>query len=121
MRAKQLFFLSSLSAGVSVHLNHRLESVAVPLHLKQQPQIMLQFGLDFPTPIRNLVCDDEGISATLSFDQTPFHCVIPWESVYAMRCGEQVVAWPDNFPPELREATTATKRPQLRVIQGGKS
>lgn len=132
VKAKVDFFFASLDAGVNVHLNPRLDGVVVPPYLKQKPQIMLQFGYGFPVPIRNLEVDDEGIRATLSFNRTAFDCVIPWESVYAQQCGEKVVAWPENFPPEMRSQETQgvkqpkrigpkPKRPQLRLIKGGLS
>jgi hypothetical protein len=131
VRAKIAFFNKHLDLSVVVHMNPRVEGVIVPLHLKQRAMIYLQFGHGFPTPIRNLEVDDDGIRATLSFDQKPFDCVIPWESVYGLQCGETVQAWPENFPPELRPQQTQgtkqpkrigpkPKRPQLRLIQGGK-
>lgn len=132
VRAKIAFFNKHLDAHVLVHMNPRVEGVIVPLHFKQRPMLHLQFGHGFPTPIRNLEVDDDGIRATLSFDQKPFDCVIPWESVYGLQSGEVVEAWPENFPPELRPQETQgvkqpkriglkPKRPQLRLIQGGKS
>jgi hypothetical protein len=42
---------------------------------------VLSYGLDMPVPIPDLVVDDSGVSATLSFSRSPFKTFVPWEAV----------------------------------------
>ena len=94
---------------VHVHLDPRKAGVTVPVSFKKQPQLVLEIGLNMPVPIPDLRLDDEGMSCTLSFSRTPFYCVVPWPSVFAM-VGEdgRGMVWPDDVPPEI--ATQATVR-----------
>jgi stringent starvation protein B len=89
-------------SSVYVHLDPRQESVLVPVWLKKQCQLVLQVGMNMPVPIPDLRFDDEGMSCTLSFNRTPFFCVVPWASVFAM-VGEdgRGMVWPDDVPAEV--------------------
>lgn len=132
--SKRAQFQEWLPATLFVHLDPRCAGVVVPSYLVSATKFMLvlQFGLGFSVPIRDLEATDEAVSATLSFNGEPFHCVIPWASVYAMVSGESVTAWNASFPPEmlepepLRRAVPAPvarlpKRPKLTLIRGGLS
>lgn len=92
--------------SVFVHLDPRVESVVVPPGFKKQAQLVLQVGLNMPVPIRDLHLDDEGMTCTLSFNRTPFFCVVPWTSVYAVvGCDDgRGMIWPDDVPPEIAQA-----------------
>ena len=47
----------------------------------------LVYGLDMPKPISDLVIDDAGIHATLSFGGLGWHkTFVPWEAVLGLRC-----------------------------------
>jgi|HubBroStandDraft_1064217.scaffolds.fasta_scaffold09230_3 stringent starvation protein B len=89
-------------SSLSVHLDPRPTAVVVPPGFKKQPQLVLQVGLNMPVPIPDLRLDDEGMSCTLSFNRTPFFCVVPWSSVFAM-VGEDSrgMVWPDDVPVEV--------------------
>ncbi len=91
-----------LRGSVFVHLDPRLEGVKAPAWLSRQPQLVLQIGLDLPIPIPDLRIDEEGISATLSFSRTPYACVVPWDSVFAL-VGEdgRGMVWPEDLPVEI--------------------
>lgn len=111
--------LALLERGsVHVHLDPRAEGVVVPAWFKRQPQLVLQVGLNMPVPIPNLRIDEDGMSCTLSFNRSPFFCVIPWSSAYAM-VGEdgRGMVWPDDVPPEVasqarsHEAEPAARKP----------
>jgi stringent starvation protein B len=107
-------------ATVYVHLDPRPEAVRVPPWFKRQPQLVLQIGLNMAVPIPDLQVDDEGISCTLSFNRSPFLCVIPWASVFALVDeNRQGMVWPDDVPPELAaqaaQAKQAQARPDLKV------
>jgi stringent starvation protein B len=95
-------------SSVHVHLDPREAGVVVPPWFKRQPQLVLQVGLNLPVPIPDLRLDDEGMSCTLSFNRSPFYCVVPWVSVFAMVGDDgRGMVWPDQVPPEI-----AKQRPQ---------
>ncbi len=91
-----------LRGSVFVHLDPRMDGVMVPAWLSNQPQLVLQLGLDMPIPITDLKVDEEGISGTLSFSRTPFTCVVGWDAIFALS-GEdgQGMVWPHSMPPEI--------------------
>jgi stringent starvation protein B len=93
-------------SSVFVHLDPRLAAVVVPPGFRKQPQLVLQVGLNMPVPIRDLHLDDEGMTCTLSFNRTPFFCVVPWTSVYAIvGCDDgRGMIWPEDVPPEVAQA-----------------
>jgi Stringent starvation protein B len=105
-------------SNLSVHLDPRPNAVVVPPGFKTRPQLVLQVGLNMAVPIPDLRLDDDGMSCTLSFNRTPFFCVVPWSSVFAM-VGEdtQGMVWPDDVPVEVtrgahdRTPEDAARRP----------
>ncbi len=95
-------------SSVHIHLDPRAPGVLVPMGFKSQPQLVLQVGLNMPVPIPDLRLDEDGLSCTLSFNRTPFHCVVPWQSVYAMVGDDgRGMVWPDDVPPEVARQTPA--------------
>lgn len=100
-------------SSVYVHLDPRQPAVAVPPWFKKQPQLVLQIGLNMPVPIPDLRLDDQGMSCTLSFNRSPFFCVVPWSSVFAM-VGEdgRGMVWPDDVPAEV------ARQAQVRAVDG---
>jgi stringent starvation protein B len=110
-------------SSVHIHLDPRAEGVTVPMWFKKQPQLVLQIGLNMPTPIPDLRLDEEGMSCTLSFSRSPFFCVVPWRSVYAMVGDDgRGMVWPDDVPPEVanqahqarRDGDAAVKKPAAK-------
>lgn len=88
--------------SVFVHLDPRREGVVVPQWLADQPQLVLQLGLNFAIPIPDLEIDDLGVRCTLSFNRTPFQCELPWAAIYALVADDgQVTLWPTELPAEL--------------------
>jgi hypothetical protein len=99
-------------SSVYVHLDPRPAAVVVPsIYKKGQPQLVLQIGLNMQVPIPDLRLDDDGLSCTLSFNRTPFFCVVPWASVFAM-VGEdgRGMVWPDDVPAEV------ARQAQVRAV-----
>src|SRR5579883_3487245 len=89
-------------SSVYVHLDPRQAAVVVPPWFKKQPQLVLQIGLNMPVPIPDLRLDDDGMSCTLSFNRSPFYCVVPWTSVFAMVVEDgRGMVWPDDVPAEV--------------------
>jgi stringent starvation protein B len=89
-------------SNVDIYLDPRAKGVVVPPQFKREPRLILKIGLNMPVPIPDLRLDDESMSCTLSFSRTPFYCVVPWPSVFAM-VGEdgRGMVWPDDVPQEL--------------------
>ncbi|MEO6572543.1 MAG: ClpXP protease specificity-enhancing factor SspB [Polyangiaceae bacterium] len=118
-------------SSVHIHLDPRAPGVLVPIGFKSQPQLVLQVGLNMPVPIPDLRLDEDGLSCTLSFNRAPFHCVVPWKSVYAMVGDDgRGMVWPDDVPPEVERQAPArspvaaapppTERP-VRAVAAKKS
>jgi hypothetical protein len=101
--SKKEQLLKLLDRGsVFVHLDPRRESVIVPDWLSHKPQLVLQLGRNFAIPIPDLEIDEFGVSCTLSFNRTPFHCTLPWSAVYALVAENgEVTVWPSELPMEL--------------------
>jgi Stringent starvation protein B len=46
--------------------------------------------------------DDDGISCTLSFNNAPHFCQLPWSAVYALiGASGRGMVWPDDVPKEV--------------------
>ncbi len=108
-------------SSVHLHLDPRAPGVVVPAWFKQQPQLVLQVGMNMPVPIPDLYLDDEKMSCTLSFNRSPFFCIIPWDAVFAMRGDDgRGMVWPDSLPPEVAKAGTAPREAtpaELKVVR----
>jgi hypothetical protein len=100
---KQTVMLELLKdAWVYVQIDPRRDGVALPDFLRQQPRVVLQYGYNMPVPIHDLVIDERGISATLSFRRVAHATLIPWAAVFALSDGEQRgFVWPEDVPPDL--------------------
>ena len=130
--------------SVYVHLDPRREGVMVPKWLSNQPQLVLQIGMTLAIPIPDLEIDDDGIACTLSFNQRPHGCYMPWSAIFAMvdEDGRGMI-WPDDVPGELaaqaRRAAmkvaskkgprkddkapgqAARAEPRLAIVEGGEA
>ena len=115
-------------ASMYIHLDPRADSVKVPASFKNQPQLVLQVGLNMAVAIPDLHVDEHGLSCTLSFNRTPFFCMIPWPAVFAL-VGEngQAMVWAEDVPAEVAAQAQAQKapaekpRPHLRSVGEGES
>ena len=114
-------------ASMYIHLDPRAGSVQVPASFKNQPQLVLQVGLNMAVAIPDLHVDDQGLSCTLSFNRTPFFCMIPWPAVFAL-VGEngQAMVWAEDVPAEVAAQAQAQKAPEkprthLRSVGDGES
>jgi stringent starvation protein B len=114
-------------ASMYIHLDPRADSVQVPVSFKNQPQLVLQVGLNMAVAIPDLHVDEQGLSCTLSFNRTPFFCMIPWPAVFAL-VGEngQAMVWAEDVPAEVAAQAQAQKAPEkprahLRSVGEGES
>lgn len=89
-------------SNVDVYLDPRAKGVVVPPQFRKEPRLILKIGLNMPVPIPDLRLDEESMCCTLSFSRSPFYCIVPWTSVFAM-VGEdgRGMVWPDDVPQEL--------------------
>jgi stringent starvation protein B len=99
-------------ASVLVHLDARREDVKVPRHLKTNPQLILQLGLNLAVPIQDLDVSDDQVTCTLSFARTPFFCVLPYPAIFAMVAedGKSAMVWPEDVPAEVARQAEAEAR-----------
>ena len=72
----------------SVYLYVRSDpEVVVPDYLRTpewlagEGHVVLEYGLDMPVPVDDLVVDARGVAATLSFSRVPCHTFVPWGAV----------------------------------------
>ena len=65
-----------------LHIDARRPEVRVPDHLLGNPNLCINLSYRFRLP--DLHIDEEGVSATLSFQQIPFHCYIPFDAIWAL-------------------------------------
>jgi len=115
---KEVAYALLENSSMHVHLDPRRGAVVVPPEFRQKPQLILQIGLNMPVPIPDLHLDDEGMSCTLSFNRSPFHCVIPWSSVFAMVDNDgRGMVWPDDLPPEVHAQARMQQQQQQQHAQ----
>ena len=102
---KKTVLKALLNAGsVFLHIDPRVKGVAVPDYLVAQPSVVLQIGYKLARPIPDLKLSEKGVTATLSFSNIPYHCRMPWNSVFAMVAENgRVMLWPSDMPAELLE------------------
>jgi hypothetical protein len=77
---------------ITIALDGFAQGVTVPEH-KRSAWMSLQFGDNMPTPIQGLMCNENGIGGTLSFDGKPAHTWVPWDAVYAMGSSGPTARW----------------------------
>ncbi len=101
--------------AVLVHLDARRSDVAVPERLRGESKLVLRLGHGLSPPIPDLLVDDRGISATLTFGGAPFRCVMPWAAIYAaVADGEQRgMVWPDDIPDDLLTGGPGEAAPEV--------
>jgi stringent starvation protein B len=100
-----------LSKGaVLVHVDARAEGVIVPANHRSDPGLILRLGYGLTPPIPDLAFDADKITATLTFGGVPFHCVLPWKSVFAL-VGEdnRGAVWQEDMPPEVAARWAAAR------------
>jgi hypothetical protein len=86
-------FKEGLDKGViMITLDATRQGVSVPSQFSRSTHLSLNYSYRYNLP--DFAFDEEGVSATLSFDEGYFYCLVPWEAVY--RIGDRV--WPDDFP-----------------------
>ncbi len=115
LSSKALVLRALLEQGnVYLHLDPTRPGVEVPSYLKDGSTLTLVIGPDLAVPIPDLEIGPEGISATLSFSRTPYLCVVPWSSLFAMSTEDgRSLVWAEDAPAEIREALEAEQAGDL--------
>jgi stringent starvation protein B len=114
--SKQEAFLALLREGwTSLHLDARRPGVIVPVHLRGEAHLVLQYGHDLPIAIPDLEIDEYGVRATLSFSKTPHLTVVPWSAVYVVACDDgRGVLYHEDVPDDV--SIVAARTPTDRVL-----
>ena len=125
---KMVFFAQCLDdEGVAQVYVRTIPGPDLQLPAGVELPIMLEYGWNMPIQIPDLKWTARGITATLSFNQTPYTTFVPWEAVVAIspRGAGCVVAWEGYVPGFVQAEVThqpaaPSKRPSLSVMKGGK-
>lgn len=100
--SKKETLLAYLARGVAmVHLDARRPEVSVPAQYASDAHLRLNLSYRYSIP--DLEVRDDGVQATLSFGGRPFHCVLPWPSIFGITSngtGDGQV-WPEDLPVEV--------------------
>src|SRR5581483_3678933 len=100
--SKKETLLAYLARGVAmVHLDARRPGVSVPPQYATDAHLRLNLSYRYSIP--DLEVGDSGVEATLSFGGRPFHCVLPWVSIFGITSngtGDGQV-WPEDLPVEV--------------------
>jgi stringent starvation protein B len=95
-----------------LHLDARRPGVVVPVNLKREAHLVLQYGHDLPIPIPDLEVDDYGVRATLSFSRTAHVTVVPWSAVYVVACDDgRGVLYTEDVPNDVAVISARAKGP----------
>ncbi len=103
---KSLVLRALLQQGnVYLHLDATRPGVVVPSHLKDDEALTLVVGPNLAIPVTDMDIGSEGLSATLSFSQRPFHCQIPWNALFGMTTEDgRSLVWLADAPLSVRQA-----------------
>jgi stringent starvation protein B len=100
--SKKETLLAYLARGVAmVHLDARRPGVSVPQQYASDAHLRLNLSYRYSIP--DLEIGDSAVEATLSFGGRPFHCVLPWVSIFGITSngtGDGQV-WPEDLPVEV--------------------
>ena len=122
MSEKKKTIANQLAArgNLFVAFDPRREGVVVPDHLRHTHLVKLLVGLNLYPAIEDLRVNDYGISGTLSFSGQPFHCTVPWTSVYGLvsEDNSRGKLFEEDYPDELFKAVDVeTRRAAFRVVR----
>ena len=122
--SKRQTLLQYLQRGVAmVHLDARRPGVVVPPQYADDAHLRLNLSYRYSIP--DLEIDERRVQATLSFSGTPFHCILPWESIFGITShGGDGQVWPEDLPTEVmqtlgqkeRAAPARADRPGLAAV-----
>lgn len=117
---KQVQMLKLLQFGtVMVFVDSRLRDVQVPLHLKEDYQLRLNF--DYAYEVDDFRVLPDRLEASLSFNQKNYFCVIPFNAVYLIvsHTVQHGVLFTQSVPVEMLEyfASEAQKGTEVEKLK----
>jgi stringent starvation protein B len=98
---RDAFFAFFGKGSVFVYLDARRNGVKVPPEFSDNRQLLLQYGENMPIPIPDLLVNDEGISATLSFSRMPHRTFVPWSAVYMIETEGHRILYYKDVPEDV--------------------
>jgi hypothetical protein len=116
-KVKRKYLEHCLEHGRSaIHVNTKYPGVVVPPDVIEKYGVNLQLNLSYRFGTRLTVTDD-GVDANLSFNLTPYDCIIPWGAVWGISQDDNLNAFTLEMPPEialkLKEAVEAREKKAL--------
>lgn len=101
---KREAFESFLREGwVRLHFDARRGDVSVPDRFKGDGHLVLQYGMNMSIPITDLVVDNLGVTATLSFDRAPHMTAVMWPAVFAIVDTHGMgIIWDEDIPSDVK-------------------
>ena len=72
--------------------------------------------MNLAIPIRDLDVADDGVKCTLSFNKTPFFCVLPYPAIFAMVAEDgRAMVWPEDVPDVVARAHEEEARREGKI------
>jgi hypothetical protein len=99
---RDLFLRKWAEGGVRLLVNPLADGVTLPARLRTRAPVTLDYDQEPAIPIEDLKADDAGVSATLSFDRSPFSTFVPWTAVLAMAPTGTQIREPAKKPRHLK-------------------
>jgi stringent starvation protein B len=133
---KMAFFERALEFGIAaLYLNPKASGVIVPERFCANDILVLNYSYKYRIP--DFAFDSDFVVATLSFNGSPFRCVVPWHAVYAIESqGEQLLcsfggvhetkllgmmsSEKSDKIKELKSFKTKNGKTKLTLLKGGK-
>ncbi len=98
-----------------LQLDANCPGVDVPERYQSDSRLVLRLGHGLTPPITDMCIDDDGVTVTLTFQGQPYHCTLPWQSVYAIVSAhdQRRMVWPDDVP---KKTITLAPEPQTEPL-----
>ncbi len=110
---KQNKMEQALERGIAmVALDARRPGVAVPPQFRDDYQLRLNFSYRFDPP--DLVVNQWGVRATLSFGGSRHPVAVPWSAIFGIfsQRQEQASLFAEDIPPELLQSIASSTLPE---------
>jgi hypothetical protein len=102
---------------ILIVINPGVDGVKLPAELLAGGEpVALHIGYRMVIPIPDLQLDDAGVAGTLSFNRTPFPCVLPWASLVQVSVRDEHLVWLQPASAPGAEPGPPEDRPKLRLV-----
>ncbi|MCU0659863.1 MAG: ClpXP protease specificity-enhancing factor SspB [Polyangiaceae bacterium] len=112
-----LRFLLDQGQTVRITLDARYAGVVLPARFLAAPQLMLEIGRNMIPPIPDLDIEGDAVRCTLSFAKQPFHCTMPWGSIWSLigKRDGRGYHWVEDMPAEMVAIPQPPPPPRMPV------